>query len=68
MIEVGTVFVVVPAVKDRLFVKLIVRACPVGTVITTGDQVDGTVATVDTDAGFNAAQAAVEPVRAAPQK
>ena len=66
--EVGTEFVTVPVVTDRLFVKLIVRACPVGTVITTGDQVDGTVATVDTDAGFNAAQAAVEPVAAVPQK
>jgi len=68
--EVGRVFVPVPAVKDRPFVKLIVRACPVGTVITTGDQVDGTVATVDTDAGFNAAQVATGATLAAavPQK
>jgi len=68
MIEVGTVFVPVPAVKDRLLVRLMVKACPVGTVITTGDQVDGTVATVDTDAGFNAAQVAVAPAAAVPQK
>jgi hypothetical protein len=68
MIEVGTVFVPVPAVKDRLFVRLIVRACPVETVMTTGDQVDGTVATVDTDAGFNAAQVAVALATAVPQK
>jgi hypothetical protein len=53
--------VVLPVgVNERLFVRLIVRPCPVGTVITTGDQVDGTVATADTDAGFNAAQVAVE--------
>jgi len=71
MIEVGTVFVPVPAVKDKLFVRLIVKACPLGTVITTGDQVDGTVATVDTDAGFNAAQVAtgaILVVAAVPQK
>jgi hypothetical protein len=37
----------------------------VGTVITTGDQVDGTPATVDTDAGFNAAHVALEVTPAA---
>ena len=36
----------------------------VGTVITTGDQVDGTPTVVDTDARFNAAQVAVELVMA----
>jgi hypothetical protein len=61
--DVGTLL----APNERLLVRLIVRSCPVGTVITTGDQVDGTVATVDTDAGFNAAQVAVEPVTARPQ-
>jgi hypothetical protein len=74
--EVGIVFaVVVPVgVNERLFVRLIVKlvAVPagaaIGTVITTGDQVDGTVATVDTDAGFNAAHVAAEPVTAVPQK
>jgi hypothetical protein len=48
-----------------------VSVCPAGTVITTGDQVDGTVATVDTDAGFNAVQVATGAtfvVAAAPQK
>jgi hypothetical protein len=39
----------------RLFVRLTVRSCPVGTVITTGDQVAGVVA-VAADAGFSAAQ------------
>jgi hypothetical protein len=75
MIEVGTVFAAgatpptgVGGVNERLFVRLIVRVCPVGTVITTGDQVDGTVTTVDTDAGFNAAQVAVAPATAVPQK
>jgi hypothetical protein len=57
---VGTVFVPVPAVNERLFVRLMVKYCPVGTVITTGDHVDGTAGTVDTDAGFNAAQVAVD--------
>jgi len=73
--EVGIVFAAVApvGVNERLFVRLIVKlvAVPVaamGTVITTGDQVDGTVATVDTDAGFNAAHVAVEPVTAVPQK
>jgi hypothetical protein len=37
--------------------------------MTTGDHVEGTVDTVDTDAGFNAAQVAVVVVLAAvPQK
>jgi hypothetical protein len=47
-------------VNVRLFVKLIVRSCPVGTVITTGDQVSGVV-TVNA-AGFNGPQVAVPPV------
>ena len=34
-IEVGTVL---PLANDRLLVRLIVRACPDGTVMTTGDQ------------------------------
>jgi hypothetical protein len=70
--EVGIIFgVVAPVgVNERLFVRLIVKlvavpAAAMGTVITTGDQVDGTVAT---DAGFNAAHVAVEPVTAVPQK
>jgi hypothetical protein len=73
-IEVGIVFgVVAPVgVNERLFVRLIVKlvgpVAAMGTVITTGDQVDGTVATVDTDAGFNTAHVAVEPVTAVPQK
>src|ERR1700730_7840208 len=63
-IEVGTgLAVVLPVgVNDRLFVRLIVRLCPVGTVITTGDQMAGVIA-----AGFSGAQVAVEPVTAAPQ-
>jgi len=65
MIEVGTVFVPVPAVKDRLFVRLIVRACPVGTVITTGDQpgTAGVVSVAGTATGafgFRGLQVAVE--------
>ena len=62
MIDVGTVFVPVPAVKDRLLVRLIVKACPGEVVITTGDQpagVGGTVAGFAAGAfGFNAAQLA----------
>ena len=74
MRDMGTVFAVVApvGVNDRLFVRLIVKLVnPVlaaGTVITTGDHVEGTVDTVDTDAGFNAAQVAVAPVETAPQK
>jgi hypothetical protein len=73
-IDVGIVF---PAdVNDRLFVRLIVRLvnpglATAGTVITTGDQVEGTVVTVETDAGFNAAHVAAGPVAgvtAVPQK
>jgi hypothetical protein len=60
--EVGTVFVPVPAGKDRLFVRLMMRAWPVGTVITTGDHVAAVV-----DAGFNAMQVAVAPGAAVPQ-
>jgi hypothetical protein len=57
--EVGTVFVPVPAGKDRLFVRLIVRAWPVATVITTGDHAAA--------AGFNATQVALAPDAGAPQ-
>jgi hypothetical protein len=55
MIEVGTALAVeLPAGKnERLLVRLMVRPCPVGTVITTGDQ--------PTAAGFDLAQVAVEP-------
>ena len=73
-IDVGMVFaVVVPVgVNDRLFVRLIVKLVPVGTygtVMTTGDQVDVVpVGVVITEAGFNAAQVAVAPVAAVPQK
>ena len=49
-IDVGILFA--PARNERLLVRLIVRGCPEGTVITTGDQVFGVV---NTDAGFNAA-------------
>ena len=65
--EVGMVFAVAApvGVNERLFVRLIVRVCPVGTVITTGDHVDGTPTTVDTDPGFNAAHVAVDVTPAA---
>src|SRR5450631_66342 len=53
--EVGTEF----APKERLFVRLIVRSCPVGTVITTGDQ--------PAAAGIDLAQVAVEPPTGVPQ-
>jgi len=74
MMDVGTVFVPVPAVKDRLLVKLMVSACPVGIVITTGDH-PGTAAVVAVAGtatgafGFRARQVAVEvtPVARAPQ-
>jgi hypothetical protein len=52
----------VPAANERLLVRLICSVCPVGTVITTGDHVGGSVAT---DAGFNAAQVAVDVTPAA---
>jgi hypothetical protein len=56
-------------VNERLFVRLIVKvvapAAATGTVITTGDHVGGTV---DSEGGFNAAQVAVVPVTAVPQK
>jgi hypothetical protein len=72
--EVGTVFAAVApvGVKDRLFVRLIVKlvAVPVaarGTVMTTGDHV-AAVVVVANDAGFNAAHVAVEPLAAAPQE
>ena len=44
--EVGTVFVAVPAVNERLLVRLICKICPVGIVIITGDQPAGVVAVV----------------------
>jgi hypothetical protein len=47
------------AVKRRLLVRLMVRACPVGTVIITGDH--------PAAAGFRLTQVAVDPVTAAPQ-
>jgi hypothetical protein len=57
--------VVLPVgVNERLFVRLIVRFCPVGTVITTGDHVDSP-GVVDTDAAFSAAQVAVDVTPAA---
>jgi hypothetical protein len=67
--DVGTVFVARPGVvNERLFVRLICKSCPAGTVMTTGDQVD-TPPVVDTDAGFNAAHVAVEaPVAKGVQK
>src|SRR6266403_1227874 len=43
-------------VNERLLVRFMVSVCPAGTVITTGDQVEGTPTTAD--AGFNAAQVA----------
>ena len=56
--EVG-ILLAPPAPKDRLFVRLILRFCPVGTVITTGDH--------PLAAGLSLAQVAVEPATAAPQ-
>jgi hypothetical protein len=61
----------VGGVNERLFVRFMTSVCPVGTVITTGDHVDGTPATVEIDNGFNAAQVAVGAVlvaTAVPQK
>jgi hypothetical protein len=57
----------VAGVNERLFVRLIVRLCPVGTVITTGDQPAGVVNVAAGAFGFRAAQVAVEPATAAPQ-
>jgi hypothetical protein len=75
--EVGIAFAVVApvGVNDRLFVKLIVKLvapeAATGAVMTTGDHVPiapaVAVAGVVTDAGFKAAQVAVEPVMRAPQ-
>jgi hypothetical protein len=69
MIDVGKEF---PFENDRLFVRLICRFVPVGTVITTGDQVAGiagvvAVATTAAAFGFNKAQVTVEPLTASPQ-
>src|SRR5258708_22586228 len=46
-----------PEANERRFVRLICRSCPVGTVITTGDQAPTPAAV-----GFSAAQTAVEPL------
>src|SRR6267143_3063682 len=62
--EVGTKL---PFKNERLFVRLIVRPCPVGTVITTGDQPAGVVPIAAGAAGFNLAQIAVDPLTTAPQ-
>jgi hypothetical protein len=71
--DVGIEFVPDPAGNERLLVRLMVSdVAPVaftGTVITTGDQVEVVVVPdVNTDAGFNGAHVAVEPVAAVPQK
>jgi hypothetical protein len=59
--DVGMEFLVESGrVKDRLFVKLMRRSCPVGTVITTGDQ--------PADDGFSFEQLAVEPAIVVPQE
>jgi hypothetical protein len=59
--DVGIEFLVESGrVKERLFVRLIRRSCPVGTVITTGDQPAAD--------GFSFAQLAVEPGTAVPQE
>jgi hypothetical protein len=65
--EVGTVFAVVlpVGVKERLLIRLIVRLCPVGTVITAGDQPAGVVVVAAGAVGFNALQVAVEVTPAA---
>src|SRR6266576_219287 len=52
--DVGTLF----APNERLLVRLIVRTCPVGTVITTGDQPAGVVPIAAGAFGFNATQVA----------
>src|SRR5437588_1123511 len=57
--EVGTAL---PFKNERLFVRLIVRACPVGTVITTGDHLAGVVAVAAGAARFRGRQPG--PVRA----
>jgi hypothetical protein len=71
--EVGIVFAAAPVgvvgVKDRLFVRLIVKlVAPVaaGTVMTTGDHVAGVVPTAS-EPGLSAAQAA-DPATCVPQK
>ena len=67
--DVGTVLVPVPAVNDRLLVRLIVRFVPAalyGTVITTGDQLPAAVPPPFV-AGFEAAHVVVLPVTTAPQ-
>src|ERR1700687_4457833 len=49
--------VMLGGVNERLFVRLIVRSCPVGTVITMGDHIPAIAAL------FNAAQLALEAAR-----
>jgi hypothetical protein len=78
-IEVGIAFAVDPVavgVNSKLFVRLIVKvvrvpAAAVGTVMTTGDHVPTAAAVAEagvvTDAGFKAAQVAVELATRAPQ-
>jgi hypothetical protein len=62
--EVGILYgVVLPVgVNERLFVRLIVRTCPMGTVITTGDHPAVVVAVAAGAAGFRGRQPG--PVRA----
>src|ERR1700704_729312 len=60
--EVGKLF----APNERLLVRLIVRVCPVGTVITTGDQPAGGVAGASGAFGFNARQVAGAATAGAP--
>src|SRR5207248_9464207 len=65
--EEGPVFVSVPAVNERLLLRLITRVCPVGTVMITGDQPAGVVVVAAGASGFKLAHVAVEPVTAVPQ-
>jgi hypothetical protein len=71
--EVGIGFAAVApvGVNERLFVRFMVRICPVGTVITTGDQpyTAGVVVVAGTSNGafgFNALQVAVARATAVP--
>src|SRR4029077_2911676 len=69
--EVGTVFAVALPVGVNVsrVVRLLVRLCPVATVITTGDQPASAVAVAAGAFGFNLAQVAVEvtPTASVPQ-
>jgi hypothetical protein len=60
--DVGTEFDPVPVVKERLFVRLIKRFWPVGTVMTTGDQPAGVVAVASGAKGFSRAHVARVPL------